>query len=174
MTPDPGNAVGREGESPGAAVIAPVATAEYIDRVRLLFREYARATGACECFQGFEREVAGLPGEYGPPGGRLLLAQSGPSPAGCVALRRLREGVAEMKRLYVRPEFRGRKLGRRLAEAILDEAARMGYRAVRLDTLPSMKAARQLYETLGFRVIPRYNDTPGEGVIHMERVWKGE
>ena len=79
-----------------------------------------------------------------------------------------------MKRLYVRPEFRGRKLGRQLSEAVLDEAARIGYRAMRLDTLPSMAAARALYQTLGFRAIPRYNDNPSEGVIYLEYDWRHE
>lgn len=169
MTGEAGSAAGRAGKGADAEVILPAVTAEQIEWVRALFRDYALAVGACGCFQGFEREVAGLPGEYGPPAGRLWLAQSGLGPAGCVAMRRLEDGVAEMKRLYVDPEFRGRRLGRRLAEAVLAGAAASGYRAVRLDTLPSMTAARRLYEAMGFRVIPRYNDTPGDGVIHLER-----
>ena len=143
-------------------------TPEQIEQVRCLFREYAETTGACECFDGLAREIAGLPGQYAPPTGRLLMAEAEGRPAGCVALRRLEDGLCEMKRLYARPEFRGRKLGRQLAEAILAEARGIGYRAMRLDTLPSMVAARALYQSLGFRPIPRYNDTPGEGVIHLE------
>ena len=148
--------------------ILPADTPERIKLVRTLFREYAEATGACECFQGFAREIAGLPGEYAPPTGQLLLAQANDQTTGCVALRRLDDDISEMKRLYVRPEFRGRRLGRRLAEAIIAGARRIGYRAMRLDTLPSMVTACTLYQALGFRPIPRYNDTPGEGVIHLE------
>jgi ribosomal protein S18 acetylase RimI-like enzyme len=148
-------------------------TPERIELVRGLFQEYAEATGARECFQGFALEIAGLPGEYAPPTGQLLLAQSDSQPMGCVALRRLDDGISEMKRLYVRPEFRGRRLGLRLAEAIIAGARRIGYRAMRLDTLPSMEAACALYQALGFRPIPRYNDTPGEGVIHLELDFRG-
>ena len=155
------------GNSDDARVIAACAP-EQIEQVRQLFREYADTTGACECFEGFGKEIAGLPGPYGPPGGRLLLAVVHAEPAGCVALRRLDEGISEMKRLYVRPTFRGRRLGRHLAEAIIAEARRIGYRAMRLDTLPSMVAALPLYESLGFRAIPRYNDNPAAGVIYLE------
>jgi len=149
--------------------ISPVGTPEQIEQVRRLFREYADSTGACECFEGFGKEIAGLPGPYGPPAGQLLLAELDGRSAGCVALHRLDDGISEMKRLYVRPAFRGRNLGRQLAEAIIMEARRIGYRAMRLDTLSSMLAARALYQSLGFRAIPRYNDNPGAGVIHLER-----
>jgi len=148
--------------------IIPATTAGQIEQVRTLFREYAEATGHGECFQGFTREVAELPGPYAPPSGQLLLAQVDSGPSGCVALRKLEDSVCEMKRLYVRSEFRSRKLGRQLAEAIIAEARRIGYGAMRLDTLPSMAAARALYQTLGFRAIPRYNDNPSEGVIYLE------
>ena len=148
--------------------IIPADTPEQIELVRCLFRAYAEATGACECFQGFAREVVHLPGQYAPPTGRLLMAEVEGRPAGCVAVRKLEDGLCEMKRLYALSEFRGRKLGRQLAEAIMADARRIGYRAMRLDTLPSMVAARALYQSLGFRPIPRYNDTPGEGVIHLE------
>ena len=153
--------------------ILPADTVERVEFARTLFREYAEATGACECFQGFAMEIAGLPGDYAPPTGRLLLAEANARPTGCVALRRLDDDISEMKRLYVRPEFRGRRLGRRLAEAIIAGARRIGYRAMRLDTLPSMVTARALYQALGFRPIPRYNDTPGEGVIHLELDFRG-
>jgi len=148
--------------------IMPASTPEQVNRIRELFREYADTTGASECFEGFGKEILGLPGPYNPPGGQLLLAELVGRPAGCVALRKLDEGVSEMKRLYVRPAFRGRHLGRRLAEAIIEEARHIGYRAMRLDTLSSMAAARALYESLGFRAIPRYNDNPGPGVLHLE------
>ena len=148
--------------------IIPAGTPEALDQVRLLFREYADGTGACECFEGLADEIARLPGTYGPPTGQLLFAQVDGRSDGCVALRKLDDGLCEMKRLYVRPAFRGRGLGRHLAEGIIREARRIGYRAMRLDTLSSMVAARALYQALGFRAIPRYNDNPGAGVIHLE------
>ena len=132
--------------------------------VRELFLEYARGLGVDLGFQDFEREVATLPGDYDP----ILVAHWNSEVAGCVALHRLDDGISEMKRLYVRPAFRGRNLGRQLAEAIITEARRIGYRAMRLDTLSSMLAARALYQSLGFRAIPRYNDNPGAGVIYLE------
>ena len=154
--------------------IIPATASGQIEQVRALFREYAEATGHCECFQGFAKEVAGLPDQYAPPTGQLLLAEADSQPAGCVALRKLDDCICEMKRLYVRPEFRGRKLGCQLAETVIAEARRIGYHAMRLDTLPSMAAARALYQTLGFRAIPRYNDNPSEGVIYLEYDWRHE
>jgi putative acetyltransferase len=148
--------------------IIPASTPEQIEQVRTLFREYAGAIGACECFHGFAVEVAELPGQYAPPTGQLLLAEVDSHAAGCVALRRLDDHTGEMKRLYVPLEFRGRKLGRQLAEAIVAEAGRIGYRAMRLDTLHSMVAARALYQEMGFRAIPRYNENPSAGVIYLE------
>ena len=148
--------------------IIPASTPEQIGRIRELFREYADTTDASECFEGFGKEISGLPCPYNPPGGQLLLAELEGHPAGCVALRKLDEGISEMKRLFVRPAFRGRQVGRQLAEAIIAEARRIGYRAMRLDTLPSMTAARALYQSLEFRAIPRYNDNPGPGVLHLE------
>jgi len=148
--------------------ISPAGTPEQIEQIRRLFREYADGTGACECFEGLGKEIAGLPGPYVPPTGQLLLAELDGSSAGCVALRKLDHDISEMKRLYVRTAFRGRNLGRELAEAIITEARRIGYCAMRLDTLSSMVAARALYQSLGFRAIPRYNDNPGAGVIYLE------
>ena len=148
--------------------ITPARTPEEIQNVRQLFREYVDGTGACECFERLAKEIAGLPGPYGTPPGQLLLAELDGRSAGCVALRKLDDGICEMKRLYVRPAFRGRHLGRQLAEVIIKEARRIGYRAMRLDTLSSMVAARALYQSLGFCAIPRYNDNPGPGVIHLE------
>ena len=148
--------------------IIPAGTPEQIKRVRKLFREYAEATGAYECFEGFGKEIAGLPGPYRPPTGQLLLAELDGRSAGCAALRKLDDGISEMKRLYVRPAFRGRNLGHQLAKDIITEARRIGYRAMRLDTLSSMVAARALYQSFGFRAIGRYNDNPGAGVIYLE------
>jgi putative acetyltransferase len=139
-----------------------------IEAARALFVEYQKAIGVDLCFQSFEQEVAGLPGVYSPPAGRLFVAFAGESAAGCVALRRIADGVGEMKRLYVRPAFRGLALGRRLAEHLLSEARAIGYSRVRLDTLPSMKAAQALYVSLGFADIPPYNDHPIEGTRFME------
>jgi ribosomal protein S18 acetylase RimI-like enzyme len=145
-----------------AASPADVATA------RALFEEYQRSLGFSLCFQNFDAELAGLPGAYAPPEGRLLLAFSGDRPAGCIALRTIGQGICEMKRLWVRPAFRGTGLGRRLAGAVIAEARVIGYHSIRLDTLPSMKAAQALYESLGFEDIPPYNDHPIEGTRFME------
>jgi ribosomal protein S18 acetylase RimI-like enzyme len=139
-----------------------------IETARALFVEYQKALGISLCFQNFDAEVAGLPGAYAAPEGRLLLAFAGAEPAGCVALRKLEDGICEMKRLWLRPAFRGSRLGRRLAEAILAEARTAGYRKIRLDTLPSMREAQALYVSLGFVDIPPYNDHPIEGTRFME------
>ncbi len=145
-----------------------VRTAEEIELARTLFREYQQSLGVDLCFQGFEDELANLPGSYAPPSGRLLLLRVDREIAGCVALRKIGEGVCEMKRLYVRDAFRGQGLGRRLAEAILEEVRRIGYRKMRLDTLPSMRAAIPLYRSLGFSEIGAYRENPVEGALFFE------
>lgn len=143
-------------------------TAQHVADAHALFVEYERATGVDLCFQNFAEELASLPGEYAPPTGRLILAYADEEPAGCVALRKLAEGMCEMKRLYVRPAFRGTGLGRRLAEAVIKEAAEIGYERMRLDTLPQMSSAIAMYRTLGFREIEPYRFNPVGGSLYFE------
>jgi len=131
---------------------------------RELFLEYARSLGVDLAFQDFEREVATLPGDYDP----ILIAHWNGEVAGCVALHALERGVCEMKRLYVRPDFRGHAIGRALADAIIGEAKRRGYRRMRLDTLPSMRDAMRLYESLGFTDIEPYRFNPIAGSRFLE------
>ena len=130
---------------------------------RELFSEYQQALGVDLCFQDFGRELATLPGAYARPRGRLLLARVAGVAAACAALRPLGEHDGEMKRLYVRPQFRGMGLGRALAEIVIDEARAMGYGNVKLDTLPQMAEAQALYAALGFRDVAPYNDNPIAG-----------
>ena len=141
---------------------------EALEAARQLFQEYAASLGFSLCFQGFDRELAGLPGGYAPPGGRLLLACRGKEIAGCVALRPLEPGTCEMKRLYVRQAYRTGGVGRLLAERVIHEAGTAGYRLMRLDTLPTMEAALQLYRRLGFREIAPYTTNPVEGAVFLE------
>lgn len=149
--------------------IVQAENAEDVAAARDLFVAYADALGVSLCFQGFERELAGMPGAYGPPSGRLLLARWSAEPAGCVALRALGGATCEMKRLYVRPALRGRGIGRALASAILDQARQLGYHTMRLDTLPTMPEAIALYRWLGFVEIPPYYDNPIPGALFFER-----
>ncbi|HVF28460.1 MAG TPA: GNAT family N-acetyltransferase [Pyrinomonadaceae bacterium] len=135
---------------------------------RELFVEYAESLGFDLCFQDFEKELAELPGDYAPPTGRLLLASVGGHLAGCVALRKIDNDTCEMKRLYVRPEFCGLNLGRKLAVAIIEEARQINYSRMRLDTLPSMSAAITLYRSLGFKEIEAYRHNPVSGAMFME------
>jgi ribosomal protein S18 acetylase RimI-like enzyme len=144
-------------------------SAEQIAWVRELFLEYANSLSFSLCFQSFESELAHLPGDYAPPEGRLLLATIGDAPAGCVALHKTAPGISEMKRLYVRPRFRGRGLGKILAQKVVAEARAVGYRKLRLDTVESvMQAAVALYRSLGFAEIAPYRPNPIEGALYME------
>ncbi len=151
------------------ARIRPAASPADIARAQELFLEYEKSIGISLCFQNFAEEVASLPGAYAPPDGRLLLAKHVGRLAGCVALRKIGDDVAEMKRLYVRLAFRGMGVGRTLAAAVLAEAKAIGYRAVRLDTLATMREAQALYLSMGFREIPAYNEHPVEGTRFLEK-----
>ncbi len=149
--------------------IVQAQSAEHIDRARELFEEYAAWLGINLCFQNFEKELAKLPGEYVPPTGRLFLAFEGDQTSGCVALRGLGNGACEIKRLYVRPDFRGKGLGRELTEAVIDAAAELGYERMLLDTLPGkMDRAIAMYRSLGFREIEAYYHNPVAGATFME------
>jgi len=142
-------------------------TREQIDEVRRLFEEYWNAFGFTPCFQNFGEEVANLPGPYASPGGRLGLALINGTVAGCIALRRFDARRAEMKRLYVRPEFRRHRLGHALVEWIIDEARSAGYRELVCDTLPVMGAALAMYEQRGFERIEAYAGPSSPGTIYL-------
>jgi putative acetyltransferase len=141
----------------------------HVAQARELFQEYAQSLGVNLCFQNFEQELAGLPGHYTPPDGRLLLAEYDGQLAGCVALHKWEAGICEMKRLYLRPSFRGKGLGRAIAEKIITDARSIGYQRMRLDTIePLMKDAVEMYRKLGFRDIAPYRPNPIAGAMYME------
>lgn len=152
---------------PGLVVRQAAAPAD-IDAARTLFLEYAAWLKVDLCFQGFDQELATLPGKYAPPQGRLLLAGVDGALAGCIALRPLQAGTGEVKRLYVRPAFRGRGIARRLATELLAAAGAAGYASLRLDTLAFMHEAAALYRSLGFASIAPYYHNPLQGVVYME------
>jgi len=144
-------------------------TAEHVQMTRDLFIEYANSLDIDLCFQNFDKELAGLPGDYSPPSGRLLLVEYEKKIAGCIALRKIDNRTCEMKRLYVKPEFRGLKIGKTLAEKIFEEARIIGYKKMRLDTLPQMLEAINMYKSLGFKEIEPYRYNPEQGAMFMEK-----
>jgi ribosomal protein S18 acetylase RimI-like enzyme len=140
-----------------------------VDDIRQLFLEYARSLDFDLCFQNFDQELRELPGEYAPPEGRLILCRVGRAVAGCIALKSLGDGICEMKRLFVRPQFRGKGLGITLGRRIVEEARNIGYTAMRLDTIAGkMEPAIALYRSLGFREIPPYYDNPIPNAAYFE------
>ena len=152
-----------------AVFISEVIDSVQVATTRELFQEYGASLGFSLCFQSFDEELARLPGEYAPPSGCLLLATVKGAPAGCAALHRLDDRIAEMKRLYVRPAFRGQKLGLALAQRILQEARAIGYTHIRLDTVAGvMDDAIRMYRRMGFREIEPYRTNPIAGALYME------
>ncbi|MFZ0319539.1 MAG: GNAT family N-acetyltransferase [Candidatus Sulfotelmatobacter sp.] len=140
-----------------------------VDQARELFLEYAQSLGFSLRFQNFDQELAALPSDYAPPEGRLLLAEYEGQLAGCVALHKLDEATCEMKRLYLRPQFRGKGIGRALADRIISEARQIGYRHMRLDTVePVMKDAVAMYRKFGFKEVAPYRPNPIAGAMYME------
>jgi ribosomal protein S18 acetylase RimI-like enzyme len=156
------------GENDSHIKIMQVESEEQLVHIRELFKEYAQSLGFDLDFQNFEKEFSELPGEYVPPHGCLFLAFYGKKIAGCVALRPFSKGICEMKRLYVRPEFRGKGIGKRLSTIIIKRAREIGYQAMRLDTIPTMKEANALYKMLGFKEIAPYRYNPIHGALFFE------
>ena len=143
-------------------------TSEHLNEIRTIFREYEQFLNVDLCFQGFEAELANLPGKYAPPSGQLYLAVEKQHVAGCVAVRALEGNICEMKRLFVRPSYRGQGLGRQLANKIIEEAQKLGYNMMRLDTLESLTSAMALYQSLGFKQTGAYYHNPLQHVIYWE------
>jgi ribosomal protein S18 acetylase RimI-like enzyme len=148
--------------------VSPAITTDDLHQVRNLFVEYEASLGICLCFQNFQTELATLPGDYTPPSGCLLIARYQGEEAGCVALRKFIDGICEMKRLYVRPQYQGLKIGRALAEAVIEHARNTGYARIRLDTVSKLDKALSLYKSLGFQQIAPYRDYPEVSAIFME------
>ena len=148
--------------------IVKVKTSEQIKEIRQLFLEYEEYLCVDLCFQSFEEELSKLPGDYAPPEGRLLLAVDGDQVVGCVALRKLSEGICEMKRLFVREKCRGKGIGRKLAQEIISVAKSIGYSLMRLDTLSKLNEAIGLYNSLGFKKTDSYYNNPLPGVVYWE------
>jgi putative acetyltransferase len=151
-------------------MIEQATSAESIEAVRILFREYEMWLGMSLCFQDFERELRELPGSYAPPDGRLYIVKLDAMLSGCIALRKLDNDICEMKRLYLNENTRGRGIGNELIQLLIADAQNIGYKKMRLDTYPpKMAKAVKLYESHGFRPILKYYDNPHDGVLFMER-----
>lgn len=152
-----------------AVQVTQASLPEHIEEARRLFLEYAASLGFSLCFQNFDQELKSLPGAYALPSGRLLLARDSEAAVGCVALRTLEDSVCEMKRLYVRPAYRGQGIGKLLVDRVIAEGRAMGSRKMRLDTIASsMQSAIALYRRAGFREIPAYCDNPMQEALYME------
>lgn len=139
-----------------------------LEDARSLILEYANSVGIDLCFQNFDQEIASLPGDYSPPNGALFIVSNRDRPLGCVALRKISNETCEMKRLYVKPDYRGRGIGRLLATSVIERARKIGYRTIRLDTLPSMKEAISMYFKMGFKTIEAYRPNPVSGILYLE------
>lgn len=154
--------------SPGEIEYLTAGTAHDYGEARILFREYAESLDFSLDFQDFDEELSNLSAEYAYPGGCIILAFDGKNAAGCVALRELGDGICEMKRLFVRPAYRGQGIGRALSVKIIDVARKKGYKKMRLDTMASMNEAISIYGKLGFRTIPAYRFNPIRGALFFE------
>lgn len=148
--------------------IADAVTDDFVDEAKALVVEYAESLDYELCFQGFADEMSEFPGDYGPPSGFMLLALVDEAPGGCIGIRRVDDDTCEMKRLYVKKEHRGLKVGRSLAEAAMERARQIGYKKMRLDVIENMKAAVSLYRSLGFESTVAYHHNPIEGALYLE------
>jgi ribosomal protein S18 acetylase RimI-like enzyme len=170
MPPTPGSSRISGSSEPPSVAIAPARGAADLETVRTLFAEYGESIRKVALLTGFAAELASLPAAYGPPRGELLVARDADAhPIGCIALKPLPDGTAEIKRLYVRPDGRRGGTGRALVLAIMERARELGYAEVKLDSLPSMAAAQALYRALGFVEIERYNNNPNPDLVFMSR-----
>lgn len=149
--------------------IIEVSSKEEIKAVKALFLEYQKWLNVSLCFQGFNEELAGLPGKYAPPEGRLYLVKAGNEYIGCIGLRKISNGICEMKRLYIKPEHQGRGLGKKLVQLLIEDAKQIGYSSMRLDTIKEkMPNAVDIYEKHGFKKIEKYYDNPNPHTLFME------
>lgn len=149
--------------------IEKIATAEDLEEIKALFREYEKFLGVSLCFQNFEEELAKLPAKYAEPEGAIFLARADGASAGCVSLWKLEDGVCEMKRLYVKPAFQGIGLGKKLAATVMNEARAKGYKKMKLDTLRRLTSANNLYQSLQFTETRPYNYNPENDVAYFEK-----
>lgn len=143
---------------------------EHLTEIKQLFKEYVNTLGFNLHFQDYMKELTELPGDYSPPSGRLYLVLYNGNAAGCIALRKLEDTICEMKRMYVKLDFRHKGIGRMMAQKVIDEARHIGYERMRLDTIDSMREAIALYQSLGFSAIPPYRYNPIKGAFYMELI----